>query len=56
MSIQIAYISLISSAQHYIYIENQFFISSTAGSVVKNKIAEALISRIKKAANQNEKF
>ena len=36
-SIQLAYIELISNAKHYIYIENQFFISSYADpNVVKN--------------------
>lgn len=29
-SIHIAYLQLISQAKHYIYIENQFFISSVA--------------------------
>jgi len=43
ISIQFAYITLINNAEHYIYIENQFFISSTAGECVKNQIAEALI-------------
>ncbi|EMD31686.1 hypothetical protein CERSUDRAFT_127251 [Gelatoporia subvermispora B] len=42
-SIQNAYIQLIQEAQHYIYIENQFFISSTrSDDVVKNQIAKAL--------------
>ena len=48
-SIQIAYTHLISEAQHFIYIENQFFISSTAGNPVKNLVAKALIARIKYA-------
>lgn len=30
---------MISKAKHYIYIENQFFISNTAGGNIKNKIA-----------------
>ena len=56
MSIQTAYIQLIQSAQHLIYIENQFFISSTASPLVKNKIAEALAYKIKEAHEDGRKF
>ncbi|KRX08542.1 hypothetical protein PPERSA_13023 [Pseudocohnilembus persalinus] len=56
MSIQVAYIELITKAQHFIYIENQFFISNSAGNLVKNKIAQAIIDRIKLAAERKEKF
>ena len=36
-SIHEAYLSLIHNAQHFIYIENQFFISAVEGSlIVKN--------------------
>ena len=56
-SIQIAYLNLIREAKHYIYIENQFFISRAGGdNVVHNHISEALILRIKKAAANKEKF
>ncbi|KAL4471562.1 hypothetical protein ABPG74_008455 [Tetrahymena malaccensis] len=55
-SIHIAYIQLIGQAQHFIYIENQFFISGTAGDPVKNNIAQALVSRIKQAHQNNEQF
>lgn len=55
-SIYIAYLAMITNAENFIYIENQFFISSTAGAPVKNKIAEALIARIKKAAAENQAF
>jgi len=41
-SIQVAYVELIKNAKHFIYIENQFFISSTAGDPVTNEIAHAL--------------
>jgi phospholipase D1/2 len=44
-----AYIETIENAKHFIYIENQFFISGVAGNSVKNEIANALISRIKRA-------
>jgi phospholipase D1/2 len=55
-SIYVAYIQLITEAKQFIYIENQFFISITAGSKVKNEIARALVSRIKYAAANNEEF
>lgn len=55
-SIHMAYLSLIDKADHFIYIENQFFISSTAGSPVKNQIAQALVDRIKIAAERKENF
>ena len=48
---------MINEAKHFIFIENQFFISQSAGEkVVHNKISEALIARIKKAALRKEKF
>ena len=56
-SIQIAYLNLIRNAKNFIYIENQFFISEAGGdTVVHNQISEALIMRIKKAAERKEKF
>lgn len=55
-SIRNAYIELIDQADHFIYIENQFFISNTAGKPVKNEIAQVLVERIKIAAQRGEKF
>lgn len=55
-SIHAAYLHLILEAKNFIYIENQFFISSTAGCPVKNQIAQALIERIKIAAAEKENF
>ena len=56
-SIHFSYLEMILQAKHFIYIENQFFISNSAGEkFVHNQIAEALISRIKKAALLKEKF
>lgn len=55
-SIQSAYLSLISEANHFIYIENQFFISSTAGDPVKNEIAQALVNKIIERAKSGEAF
>jgi len=56
-SIQNAYIELIRTANHYIYIENQFFITSTQkdGKVV-NVIGAALVERILSAAKDGRKF
>ncbi|KAM6499803.1 phospholipase D/nuclease [Amanita muscaria] len=56
-SIQNAYIKLIQEAERFIYIENQFFISSTGDDgAVKNQIAKALVERILRAATQGSKF
>ena len=55
-SIQIAYIETIDRAKSFIYIENQFFISSTAGETLKNCIAEALVLRIRRAIERGEHF
>lgn len=56
VSIHTGYLHLIDSADHFIYIENQFFISSTAGPPVRNQIAQALVERIKVAADKDENF
>ncbi len=55
-SIQHAYVELIQSSKKFIYIENQFFISSTAGTPVYNEIAQALVLRIQKAYQLEENF
>ncbi|KAH9914591.1 phospholipase D/nuclease [Fomitopsis serialis] len=57
-SVQNAYCQLIMEANHFIYIENQFFISSTQqkDDPVKNQIAAALVDRILLAARNNQKF
>ncbi|TFK72278.1 phospholipase D [Pluteus cervinus] len=56
-SIQRAYIDLITRAEHFVYIENQFFISATKeGGVVKNLIAKALVDRIVRAAHEGKHF
>lgn len=49
MSIQTAYLHLIDTAKHFIYIENQFFISIAGHASLKNKIADALYNRIIRA-------
>lgn len=60
-SIVDAYIEAISNAEHYIYIENQFFISQTKThleneDIVKNRIAEALYRRIIRAYRNKQTF
>ena len=55
-SIYQAYEGLIEKSQHFIYIENQFFISGSAGVPVENRISEFIVNRIKRAAAEKEKF
>ncbi|QRV95777.1 phospholipase [Ceratobasidium sp. AG-Ba] len=56
-SVQMAYRQMILEANHFIYIENQFFISNTGNyGPVKNLIAQALVERIVSAARSGQKF
>ena len=55
-SIQLAYVELILKAEHFINIENQFFVSSTAGDKVNNQIAQALVDRIIEAFETKKMF
>lgn len=55
-SIHEAYLESIEAARHYIYIENQFFISSTSSDGVENKVVKAIFNRIKKAYKAGELF
>ena len=48
-SIHTAWADAISRAQHFVYIENQFFISANGGNGVQNGIGDALINRISRA-------
>ena len=43
-------VASVENAQHFIYIENQYFIS------VKNQSANALFNRIDRAIRQNQTF
>jgi phospholipase D1/2 len=49
---------VIHDSQHFVYIENQFFITSTSDSQhpVKNKIGAAIVERILRAHNAGEKY
>ncbi|KAH0831900.1 phospholipase D [Lanmaoa asiatica] len=53
-SIQNAYIAAIDESEHFVYIENQFFISSTVVNDVKieNGIGDALVRRIVRAKRE----
>ena len=57
-SVANAYISVIENSRHFVYIENQFFITATcdAQKPVKNKIGAAIVTRILRAARAGEKF
>ncbi|KAK5168167.1 Phospholipase D1 [Saxophila tyrrhenica] len=55
-SIMNAYCHLISTSQHFVYIENQFFITSCTveGATIHNKIGDALVERIIRAHDEGE--
>ncbi|KAL4889511.1 hypothetical protein BDV59DRAFT_116782 [Aspergillus ambiguus] len=57
-SIAEAYAAVIRNSQHFIYIENQFFITATGDSQkpVQNKIGAAIVERILRAARAGEKY
>ncbi|KAK3903125.1 hypothetical protein C8A05DRAFT_33162 [Staphylotrichum tortipilum] len=57
-SIQNAYSEIIRGAQHYIYIENQFFITATGDkqAPIKNTIGRAIVDAVVSAAKDNRKF
>lgn len=58
-SIHEAYIETISKAQHYIYIENQFFITmqlNGANGGVRNHIGDTLFTRIIRAHKERKAF
>uniref|UniRef100_A0AAR2LGT3 Phospholipase n=1 Tax=Pygocentrus nattereri TaxID=42514 RepID=A0AAR2LGT3_PYGNA len=55
-SIHNAYIQVIAKSKHFIYIENQFFISCADNKHVFNKVGDAIIERIIRAHKENKKF
>jgi phosphatidylserine/phosphatidylglycerophosphate/cardiolipin synthase-like enzyme/Ca2+-binding EF-hand superfamily protein len=56
-SIQTAYCQIIRSAENYIYIENQYFMSKTPrSSKVENLIGQAIIDRIGRAITEKRVF
>eukprot|EP01100_Stratorugosa_tubuloviscum_P005240 TRINITY_DN2367_c0_g4_i1.p1 TRINITY_DN2367_c0_g4~~TRINITY_DN2367_c0_g4_i1.p1 ORF type:complete len:968 (+),score=331.65 TRINITY_DN2367_c0_g4_i1:3-2906(+) len=56
VSIAQAYYLLIEQSKHFIYIENQYFISDFAGGGISNRITTALFNRIKKAVLDRTPF
>uniref|UniRef100_A0A8C6CSB4 Phospholipase n=1 Tax=Moschus moschiferus TaxID=68415 RepID=A0A8C6CSB4_MOSMO len=55
-SIHAAYVYVIENSKHYIYIENQFFISCADDRVVFNKIGDAIAQRILKAHRGSQRY
>ncbi|KAG4442024.1 hypothetical protein IFR05_002492 [Cadophora sp. M221] len=57
-SIANAYIEVIRNSQHFVYIENQFFITATGDQQhpVRNKIGAAIVERIVRAYENGEKY
>merc|ERR1712225_61483 len=57
-SIQNAYCELIKNAQHYVYIENQFFITATGDqqAPIKNQIGKAIVDAVVRAGKEGRKF
>ncbi|KKK19255.1 hypothetical protein AOCH_005708 [Aspergillus ochraceoroseus] len=55
-SIMNAYVKLIEESEHFVYIENQFFISTCEidGRKIENLIGDALVERITRAAKNKE--
>ncbi|GKZ56260.1 hypothetical protein AnigIFM49718_001485 [Aspergillus niger] len=57
-SIQNAYKEIISQAQHYVYIENQFFITATGDkqAPILNTIGQSIVEAVVRAGKEGRKF
>ncbi|KAF5503442.1 Phospholipase D1 [Colletotrichum fructicola] len=57
-SIQNAYSEIIRKAEHFVYIENQFFITATGDqqSPIHNTIGRAIVDAVVRAGKENRKF
>uniref|UniRef100_A0A7N9AR27 Phospholipase n=1 Tax=Mastacembelus armatus TaxID=205130 RepID=A0A7N9AR27_9TELE len=55
-SIHNAYVHVIKNSQHFIYIENQFFISCADNRHVFNKIGDTIAERIIRAYREGKKY
>ena len=57
-SIENAYIKLIEQSDHFVYIENQFYVSSceVEGTRIENQIGDALVERIIRASQKKEEW
>ena len=58
LSIQNAYLKAIEKSEHFVYIENQFFITSTTfeNTKIENRIGDALVDRIVRAHKSQQKW
>ncbi|KAL2017080.1 hypothetical protein VTK56DRAFT_2603 [Thermocarpiscus australiensis] len=57
-SIQNAYSEIIRNAKHYVYLENQFFITATGDKQlpIRNTVGRAIVDAVVKAAKEGRKF
>lgn len=57
-SILNAYIKMIEQSEHFVYIENQFFVTSceVEGTKIQNHIGDALVERIIRASQKGENW
>ncbi|RFU79318.1 phospholipase [Trichoderma arundinaceum] len=57
-SIQNAYSEVIATAEHYVYIENQFFITATGEhqSPIHNTVGKAIVDAVVRAGKEGRKF
>uniref|UniRef100_A0A8C2K785 Phospholipase n=1 Tax=Cyprinus carpio TaxID=7962 RepID=A0A8C2K785_CYPCA len=55
-SILNAYLHVIDNSEHYIYLENQFFISCSDQKNVLNTIGDAIVRRILRAHSEGKKY
>lgn len=56
--IQNAYLKLIETLEHFVYMENQFFITlcEIQGTIIKNRLGDALVERIIRAHREGKKW
>ncbi|KAH7412900.1 hypothetical protein BKA64DRAFT_340100 [Cadophora sp. MPI-SDFR-AT-0126] len=57
-SIYNAYMDIIANSEHFVYLEQQFFITSTGSwlGTVWNRVGEVLVNRILRAASEKKRF
>ncbi|CAL8267826.1 unnamed protein product [Merluccius merluccius] len=55
-SILNAYVDVIENSEHYVYIENQFFISCADGKSIYNGIGDAIVKRILRAHSEQKQY
>ncbi|GMK58130.1 hypothetical protein CspeluHIS016_0501620 [Cutaneotrichosporon spelunceum] len=57
-SVQNAYVKSIQLSEHFVYIENQYFVTSTIvdSTPIENRIGDALVKRIIRAHREGEKW